>query len=97
MDSFLLMHKENRATVNLYNKYQSLPKVYLCRNRKQDSKEDGGKSTFVKKHLKSEDNEQTKIDDQGSYLKNKENSFNFNDEFYKEHFNKRLQEETDKI
>ncbi len=97
IQSILLSQKENKHPTNLYNKYEALPKIYLQRNRKQELRNDIETRPFLKKHLKSEDNEQTKIDDDGSYIRNKENSFNFNDGFYKEHFNKRLQEETDKM
>jgi hypothetical protein len=57
MDSFLLPHRDQKIAMNLYNKYESLPKIYMYRNRKQDSKADGGGKVFLKKHLKSEDNE----------------------------------------
>lgn len=33
-DSFALCNKDVQNTIDLYNKYQSLPKIYLQRNRK---------------------------------------------------------------
>lgn len=93
----LVAQKEGKAVENLYNKYQSLPKIYKHRNRKQEARDNLEARPLLKKHLKSQDNEETKIEQDGSYIKNKENSFNFNDDFYKDHFNRRLQEETDKL